>query len=178
VDTMLPAQKASTEGAAPDPKLAYTGADKNKDQAKLWPALMEKAYAQLVGGYDKAGAGGLAGDALEAITGEKSSYESAPGGKDSVIERFKKLKQEGKAVICGTLGSKENKSEKAFVEKDGSYSATLKTHEGESAEVLKNTLSITDDVSKTNTKANDDGAGAITGDNVDKGTVGYPTGKV
>src|SRR5207248_7467030 len=56
--------------------------------------------------------------------------------------------------------------------------ATLKTHEGESAEVLKNTLSITDDVSKHNTKASDDGAGAITGDNVDKGTVGYPTGKV
>ena len=48
---------------------------------------MEKAYAQLVGGYDKAGAGGYAGDALEAITGEKAQNEALPA-KDSVIERF------------------------------------------------------------------------------------------
>jgi hypothetical protein len=177
VDAMLPAQKKSTEGPAADPKLSYTGADKDKASVMLWPALMEKAYAQLVGGYEKAGAGGYAGDALEAITGQKAQNEGLPA-KDSVLERFKQLKQQGKAVICGTLGSKENKKEKAFTEKDGTYKATLTTHEGESAEVVKNTLSIFDDISKHQTKANDDGAGGITGDNIDKGTISYSDGKV
>jgi hypothetical protein len=176
VDTNLPALKEGADGGAgADPKLAYGGLNKTKSQAALWPSLMEKAYAQLVGGYQKEGAGGFAGDALEAITGQKAQNEGLPA-KENVITRFTELKKQGKAVICGTLGSKETKKEKAFKEKDGTYSATLTTHQGEPCEVMKNTLKIEDEGLFGSTSS-DDGNGAIVGDVVDKGTIDYPSGK-
>jgi len=45
-----------------------------RDKKELWPALIEKAWAQWKGGYSELSLGGLAGDALEAITGEKSEF--------------------------------------------------------------------------------------------------------
>jgi hypothetical protein len=177
VDTMLPADRNSTQGANPDPTLVYTGQGKDKSQVKLWPALMEKAYAQLVGGYARAGGGGYAGDAMEAITGQKADALDKPA-QDSVIERFKQLKQEGKAVVCGTLGSKEKKQQKAFTDDEGAYSAQLTTNEGTPANIVKSSLHINDESSWWPYEARDDGAGKISGMSVVDGKVTYPTGEV
>jgi hypothetical protein len=87
----------------------------------LWPLLIEKAYAQWKGGYNKMGHGGYASEALETLTGHEagekktSSYNAGEIGQ--IIE--KEIK-EGKALEASTgdmppditpLGTKGNAGE-------------------------------------------------------------------
>jgi hypothetical protein len=52
----------------------------------LWVMLIEKAYAQLKGGYEDIGGGGDSGEALEAITGKKVKEYDLDEYKDFQIE--------------------------------------------------------------------------------------------
>lgn len=45
-----------------------------------WPLLLEKAYAAMIGGYDKVHAGGLGKDGLEALTGRPAEELGLQGG--------------------------------------------------------------------------------------------------
>lgn len=49
------------------------------DRMELWFPLLEKAYATWKGGYDAMGNGGLACDALEALTGQRGIYVQLDG---------------------------------------------------------------------------------------------------
>lgn len=87
----------------------------------LWPLLIEKAYAQWKGGYNKIGHGGYASDALEALTGheageKKTSDYTAPQIGKIIEEEIK----QGKALEASTgdmppdvkpLGTKGNAGE-------------------------------------------------------------------
>ena len=187
VDSQLPAfNKQAPEpgegapqpaGAAKaDPQLAYAGMGKTAKTAKLWPSLMEKAYAKMVGGYGEAGKGGQAAAAMEAITGVESDNDKKPD-KDQVLERFRKYMKEGKAVVCGSLGSMEHNQEHAFKLDGGGYKATLTTKDGESANVLPGTVEIRDDKSKKKLSAADDANGKIVGPDVESGSIVYSGGQ-
>lgn len=180
VDTQLPTlnkEKPEPGASAPvgDPQLAYAGKGKTEKTAALWPSLLEKAYAQLVGGYDDAGKGGHASTAMEAITGVEADIESMPK-ENSVIERFKKYQEEGKAVCCGTLGSMSHKTDKSFTKTGPNYTSKLPTHEGEPASVIPGTLEIRDDKSKKKANISEDGKGKLVADALDSGTVTYSPG--
>ena len=43
-------------------------------EAEVWPAVFEKAYAQLRGGYDKVSKGEVPADALATLTGRETTY--------------------------------------------------------------------------------------------------------
>jgi hypothetical protein len=45
-------------------------------QSEVWPAIMEKAYAQYAGGYDKIANGGRPTDAIAVLTGQEATYHS------------------------------------------------------------------------------------------------------
>ena len=45
-------------------------------QNEIWPAIVEKAYAQYAGGYGKIANGGLPTDALAVLTGQEATYHS------------------------------------------------------------------------------------------------------
>lgn len=80
----------------------------SKGQRELWPAIVEKAYAQWKGGYDDIGEGGYSGDVMTAITGEASSSRSLSTMKpDALWDDLKKAIDEGKPVTCGTHGKEE-----------------------------------------------------------------------
>jgi hypothetical protein len=49
------------------------------------PSLVEKAYAQWQGGYEKIGGGGYAGDVLQALTGSNAAYRSIKSYSEGTI---------------------------------------------------------------------------------------------
>lgn len=53
---------------------------KEGDNQEMWVMLYEKAYAQLLGSYGTLNQGGVAEDALEALTGREASTTSTRGG--------------------------------------------------------------------------------------------------
>ncbi len=55
------------------PEVYYAHA---REGTELWPALIEKAYAQWKGGYDAVGNGGSPGDMMASLTGKPASYEA------------------------------------------------------------------------------------------------------
>lgn len=72
--------------------------DSNGSQKELWPALYEKAYAQMKGGYSKI-QGSNPADVMEAITG-KSSTTATPSK-----ESLKKIDQQLKSGDAVTVAS-------------------------------------------------------------------------
>jgi len=81
----------------------YAGtADRDGAQQELWPALMEKAYAQWKGGYSAIGNGGNPGDVMAAITGKDSTEKS---GKDVTLEQLNQALSGGQAVTAGTFSN-------------------------------------------------------------------------
>ncbi|HEU4760294.1 MAG TPA: C2 family cysteine protease, partial [Dehalococcoidia bacterium] len=82
------------------PVFAQTG-DSNGSQQELWPALIEKAYAQMKGSYDSMGHGGNPGDAMSALTGKDAEEKSASG---VTIDQLNDALNSGKGVVANTLG--------------------------------------------------------------------------
>ena len=170
VDTKLPTQKDQPQ------KPAY--ANLNQAAAPLWPALLEKAYAILVGGYATAGEGGQPGNAMEALTGTPKDNESMPD-KDKMIEQFKNYEMQGKAVDVSTLGEMKRTKQTPFTGKGDRLSAVLTTDENQPAAVKKSSLTVDDNKSKNKFYDFDDGQGKLGGGDVlAGGTVDYPSGKV
>lgn len=171
VDRKLP----TAAGDKDNPSYAQEGAGA---AAPLWPALLEKAYAQFVGGYAKAGEGGASGNAMEALTGVKQDMNQMPD-KDHVIEQFKGYEKSGKAVTVSTLGSVSHKQVAPFSGKDGQLSGKLTGDEGQPVEIAKGSVWLDDKKSKKHQlHAFDDEKGAIKANVLDKGTIDYATGKI
>ncbi|WP_164020207.1 C2 family cysteine protease [Pyxidicoccus trucidator] len=76
----------------------YAGTPQDNGKAELWPAVIEKAYAQWKGGY-KDIVSGNSSDAMEAITGKDSS--SFNPDKATLADLDKRLKA-GEALTAGT----------------------------------------------------------------------------
>ncbi len=82
-----------------------TGDADAKGKQEIWPAIIEKAYAQYKGGYDKIDSGGSAGDAMKAITGKSVENKA---NKDYSADDLKADLQAGKAVTFATPKGAEN----------------------------------------------------------------------
>ena len=149
--------------------------DLNDGKNPMWPALLEKAYAQLIGGaggYQRIGGGGFPGQAMAAFTGKESQDEAVPQDANSVVDKFRELQKAGKAVVCATLGQKSASQRQGFTGAgDGPYSMMLTGDSGDAVELVQGSLSITDSKGKA-PAATDDGAGNITGAGV-HGQTGY-----
>ncbi|MSP61577.1 MAG: hypothetical protein EXR72_14805 [Myxococcales bacterium] len=179
VDTNLPTKVKSDTSLVP----AYSGASQNFAQhdAPLWPALLEKAYAQMTrGGYAKIGDGGLADVAMQTLTGEESHDQSDTFAKSpkKILEKFKQLQAAGAAVCCGTLSGIPLKGAGGFTGTgDGPYHADLKDSHGSAAELVHKSLLVRDKKGKGGT-AHDNGEGKLIGANVAAGNVRYGSGAV
>ncbi len=88
---------------------------KGKTTGELWPALLEKAYAQWKGGYQNIGNGGQAGDVMAALTGRNDTFVSLSAStsttssstSSSASRAFAAIEaalKAGKSVAAGTHG--------------------------------------------------------------------------
>ncbi len=175
VDAWLPSRAGSAK-----PQTVYAQSDKPfdpKNQA-LWPAIIEKAYAQWKGGYHKIDEGGQASEAMQAITGVRSVPEAIPAVKD-VIPTFQKFQKDRKAVTCGTRDWVQQSSRKGLFSGsgDGPLAGTLTDVNGAAAELVKSSIRVSNPEGKSGA-AVDDGKGKMSGGGVRSGSVAYPDGKV
>lgn len=84
---------------------ATLGPDKGEKTMELWFPLMEKAYAQWKGSYDRIGNGGLSSDVFEAILGrEGQDLSMRYGSPDTVWSTLKKAIDGKRPVSAGTYG--------------------------------------------------------------------------
>jgi hypothetical protein len=84
--------------------------DSNGTKQELWPALYEKAYAQMKGDYSKI-QGSNPSDVMEAITGKSSTWETP--SKDSLKKIDEKLKA-GDAVTVSSIEDDAAKGKAPF----------------------------------------------------------------
>ncbi|MCO4760378.1 MAG: DUF4157 domain-containing protein [Myxococcales bacterium] len=172
VDAYMPTRRGGS-------RMAYAMSDSsfNPNNQALWPAVIEKAYAQWKGGYEEIGGGGVSSQAMEELTGVRSTRSAMPRESD-VVARFEQFQAENKAVVCGTKDQIDQRSiEGVFSGSGGSYSGKLKDKEGGSAEVKKNTVRIRDKGGNSSS-VRDDGKGELVGAQVDDGSVAYSGGAV
>ncbi len=89
-----------------DGKSLYMRSADSKFGAEEWaPTLIEKAYAQWRGGYEKIGNGGWAGDVMQALTGSTATHRPVSSMTDDAL--FKNVKASilaHKPVTAGTFG--------------------------------------------------------------------------
>jgi hypothetical protein len=171
VDRKLPTANKDKQ----NPSYAQEGAGAD---APLWPALLEKAYAQFVGGYAKAGEGGSPGNAMEALTGVKQDMTQMPDKAD-VIEQFKGYEKNGKAVTVSTIGSISKTKVTPFAGKGNALSGKLVGDDGQDVEIAKSSVFLDDFTSKKHQlHAFDDGKGGIAANVLDKGSIDYATGAI
>lgn len=157
------------------PIYAQDGAHKGGNDAALWPAIIEKAYAVWKGDYQEI-VGGSPGDAMEALTGAASTFPRMPAPKD-VIKLFQGYEKDKKAVCCGTFDSLKGTSAKAFSGSgSGPYRAMLKV--GAKAASLKEKSLKVDDTGKKVAQVRDAGGGKLTGADLASGSVEYEGGAV
>jgi hypothetical protein len=171
VDPQLPTQNNT-------PAYGMMQKDLNDKKTPMWPALLEKAYAQLIGGnggYERIGGGGFPADAMAAFTGKEADDQPIAEAAAGVIAQFQALQKAGKAVVCATLDHKDAASKSGFAGTDvGPYSMMLTDDGGAQVELVPGTLKISDSKGKAPV-ATDDSSGKITGDGV-TGSTGYGWG--
>ncbi len=80
-----------------------------KQYMELWPSILEKAYAQWKGSYDAMGNGGIAGDVMTALTGERSSQVTTAGAgeNDALWTKMKAASDQKKPMTAGTGGEED-----------------------------------------------------------------------
>lgn len=168
VDGYLPTSAASRN----DP--AYAG----DPGGKMWPAIIEKAYAKWKGGYDVIGEGGLGEEAMAEITGGKSTFKNPASMKEKdVIPYFQNAKKDGKAIYAGVVsGVKSSQQAVLSGSGDSAYKGKVKQNHRWN-EIVPGTVTIADANGKAPT-ARDAGAdGDVTakfeGRGVKSGSVGY-----
>jgi len=86
------------------------GGDHRNGETELWPLLIEKAYAQINGGYDAIGEGGAPDEAMEALTGRasKALYVRAPA--DLELQSLAEWSRAGYAITASTYHEPEDAS--------------------------------------------------------------------
>jgi hypothetical protein len=168
VDGFLPTSRDSRN----DP--SYAG----DPGGKMWPAIVEKAYAKWKGGYHVLGEGGTGEEAMTALTGGKSTVRDPSSMKESeVVPFFSAAKRDQKAIYAGVVsGVKSSQQQVLRGASDGPYTGKVaQTHRWN--EIIPGTVRITDDQGKAPAardkgKEGDDRA-ALTGRGVKSGSVGF-----
>ncbi len=172
VDAYFPTRRGGS-------RMAYALSDTSFNPANqaLWPAVIEKAYAQWQGGYEEIGGGGSSAGAMEALTGVRSARQAMPRERD-VIARFEQFTAENKAVVCGTRDWIDQRRVEGLWSGEGSgpYTGTLTDKEGNDAEIVKDSVSIRDREGNSG-QLRDDGDGGLTGNGLKDGSVAYDSGK-
>lgn len=172
VDGYMPTRRGTT-------RMAYAMSDTNFNPANqaMWPAVIEKAYAQWKGGYDAIGGGGISAKAMEEMTGVRSVHAAMPGT-DQVLARFESWQKSKSAVVCGTRDQIDQTSVEGLLQPAGDgFRGKLTDKEGGGASVKKSTVAIRDRKGPGGT-ARDDGKGALKGGSLDSGSVTYEGGNV
>jgi hypothetical protein len=101
VDAQLPVRRAGV------PLYAGVG-DANDESVELWPALIEKALAQLKGSYDAISGGNIGQDfvfrgATELLTGKPEGRHPVAGlTEDEALMLISRALEQGKPVVAGT----------------------------------------------------------------------------
>lgn len=77
---------------------------RNSDDRELWASLLEKAFAQWKGGYERIGNGGDSGSVMEAITGRPKEKQAIHPGinTDFLYYRLKKALAAGRCATAAT----------------------------------------------------------------------------
>jgi hypothetical protein len=173
VDTFMP-----TRAGGGANRTAFAMSDKAFDPntQAMWPMIIEKAYAQWQGGYHVLDEGGSSSKTMQLFTGVRSVRDSMPA-EDDVIARFEQFQAENKAVVCGSRDEIQQSDKTGVLDGagDGPYTGQLQDRDGAGAEIVKGTVRIRDTEGSSGT-ARDDREGALTGTNVDNGTVNYERG--
>lgn len=147
VDAFLP----TVAGNRADP--AYAG----EPGGKLWPAIMEKAYAQWKGGYDAIGNGGYGAQAMAEITGARSQQKSPSSMKvEEVIPYFEAAKKSGLAIYAAVENSRQADAQMPFKGSGNTLSGTV-THTHRWNTIVPGTVRITDKAGKVKGSISDNG---------------------
>ncbi|MBI5545613.1 MAG: hypothetical protein HY901_17135 [Deltaproteobacteria bacterium] len=77
----------------------------SRDPDERWVGIVEKAYAQWKGGYEKIGGGGLPSSALEALTGKGTQYKLATlYASNSMLHReLEEALAKNKPIVAGSF---------------------------------------------------------------------------
>jgi hypothetical protein len=81
-----------------------------RDERELWPALLEKAFAQRAGSYAAIEAG-VPGDAMSALTGKPSTmidFKTKGTKAEQVFAELSKAVSENRAATASTYGESSN----------------------------------------------------------------------
>jgi hypothetical protein len=80
-----------------------------KQWMELWPSILEKAYANWKGSYDAIGHGGVSGDVMQALTGEKGKYQKTAGvgENDALWTKMKGASDAKKPMTAGSGGEED-----------------------------------------------------------------------
>lgn len=102
IDGDMPAQAGRTD-------LRYAKGEQLKSGGReLWPALYEKAWAQLKGGYNVMGEGGSTAEAIEALSGKRVSYMSTDTTPDDMLwTRLVNASKNDQVMAAGTRGKED-----------------------------------------------------------------------
>ena len=172
VDSYLP----TTASDRNDPK--YAG----DSSGPKWSAIIEKAYAKWKGGYDKIGGGGYGEQAMEELTGGKSTSLNPSSMKpEEVIPFFEKAKKDGKAIYAAVKHHKSSAEQAPFSGSgDGPYTAAFK-QDHRWNHLLPGTVKVKDK-ERANVRITDDGKtddlkGKLRGTGVKDGEVTYKDNK-
>ncbi len=173
VDAYLPTERGNPK----DP--AYAG----DPGAPLWPAILEKAYAQFKGGYDVIGEGGTGFEAMAELTGVRSKSKSPAYMRESeVVPYFKTAKQDGLAIYAGVRNTGTSAAQATLTgTASGPYTGTVsQIHKWN--EIEPGTLSVTDksgQVASARDRGQEgDETGEIQGRDVAEGEVQYKASKL
>lgn len=169
VDSYLP----TVAGNRNDP--AYAG----EPSGKMWPAIMEKAYAKWKGSYQAMGNGGYGAQSMAEITGARSSEKNPKSMKEEeVIPYFEKAKKDGMAIYAAVENNRQSDAQMPFRGSgDGPFSATI-SHTHRWNHIVPGTMRVTDKAGKMKGTVSDNGkegdhSAKLTGSPVDSGSVDY-----
>ena len=167
VDAYLP----TTPGDRSDP--AFAG----DPGQPLWPAILEKAYAQWKGGYDVIGEGGTGDQAMAELSGVRSRSKNPASMREAdVLPYFEAASREGLAIYAGVRNTDESSAQTPLTASGKGFSGRLKQIHSWN-EVEPGTLSVTDAKGKVGS-ARDEGeegdkTGDIVGRDVSSGRIDY-----
>ncbi len=168
VDAWLPTDKSGRD----DP--AYAG----QPGGKLWPAIIEKAYAKWKGGYDVLGEGGYGDEAMSELTGARSqSVDPNSLSEEEVVPYFQAAKRDKKAIYAGVVDTARSDTQTPFSGGgDGPYRGTLK-HTHRWNHIKPGTVRIEDTKGKAGSArdVSQEGAktGRLSGSQVANGNIDY-----
>ncbi|MSQ00419.1 MAG: hypothetical protein EXR71_00830 [Myxococcales bacterium] len=168
VDAYLP----TSQGDRADP--AYAG----DAGGKLWPAIMEKAYAKWKGGYQAIGQGGYGAQAMAELTGSRSKERRPSSMKEEeVVPYFEDAEKDGMAIYAAVEDSRASDVQAPFSGVGDKLTGSI-SHSHRWNHVVPGTMQIADKAGKMKGTIRDNGsehqpAAGLVGSAVSAGTVDY-----